>query len=36
MYKCVKEKGYGVMLGKNFNIRWDILMVILYYIKFFI
>lgn len=21
MYKCVKEKGYGVMLGKNLNTR---------------
>lgn len=24
MYKCVKEKGLNVMLGKNLNTRWDI------------
>lgn len=35
MYKCVKEKGYGVMLGKNLNTRWDILMATLHYIKLF-
>lgn len=22
MYKCVKDKGYGVMLGKNLNTRY--------------
>lgn len=35
MYKCVKEKGYGVMLGKNLNTRWDILMATLHCIKIF-